>query len=96
MGCPTKIQCIKRKTSEQWYVNFPSAIAQAMEFDQSEIVEWIVEDKSQLVLRRQTPPPSALKKNQPPASSGNSKSSGAKPRKTASKSASGSGRGRSG
>jgi hypothetical protein len=29
MGFPTKVQLIKRKESEQWYINFPSAIAQA-------------------------------------------------------------------
>lgn len=62
MGFPTKVQLIKRKQSEQWYINFPSAIAQAMEFDRGETVEWIIEDKSQLVLRRQKVPPSALKK----------------------------------
>jgi bifunctional DNA-binding transcriptional regulator/antitoxin component of YhaV-PrlF toxin-antitoxin module len=62
MGSPTKIQLIKRKQSEQWYVNFPSAIAQAMEFARGEVVEWIIEDRGQLVLRRKETPPSALKK----------------------------------
>ena len=62
MGYPTKIQLIKRKTSEQWYINFPAAIAQAMEFDRGETVEWIIEDKGQLVLRRRHVPPSAVKK----------------------------------
>jgi hypothetical protein len=32
MGFPTKVQLINRKASEQWYINFPSAIAQAMDF----------------------------------------------------------------
>ena len=63
MGFPTKVQLIKRKESEQWYINFPSAIAQAMEFERGETVEWIIEDKNQLVLRRKVPPTSALKKN---------------------------------
>lgn len=62
MGCPTKVQLIKRKESEQWYVNFPVQIAQAMEFERGETVEWIVEDKNQLVLRRRHSAPSALKK----------------------------------
>lgn len=62
MGFPTKVQLIKRKASEQWYINFPSAVAQAMEFKRSEVVEWIIEDKSQLVLRRRDAPPSAMKK----------------------------------
>lgn len=62
MGFPTKVQLIKRKASEQWYINFPSAVAQAMEFQRSEVVEWIIEDKSQLVLRRRDTPPSTMKK----------------------------------
>ena len=62
MGYPTKVQLIKRKESEQWYINFPAPIAQAMEFERGEVVEWIVEDKGQLVLRRRITPPSVLKK----------------------------------
>jgi hypothetical protein len=33
MGFQTKVQVIQRQRSEQWYVNFPSALAQAMEFE---------------------------------------------------------------
>src|SRR5215472_12878964 len=66
MGFPTKVQLIKRKASEQWYINFPSAIAQAMEFARGEEVEWIVEDKRLLALRRPSAPPPVLKKLFPP------------------------------
>jgi hypothetical protein len=52
MGYPTKIQLIKRPASEQWYINFPSAVAQAMEFNRGEVVEWIIEDKNKLTLKR--------------------------------------------
>jgi len=62
MGYPTKIQLIQRAASEQWYINFPSSLAQAMEFDKGEIWEWIIEDKNQLVLRRQVPAESTIKK----------------------------------
>jgi len=62
MGYPTKVQLISRKSSEQWYINFPAAVAQAMEFERGETVEWIIEDKGSLVLRRQKVPPSAIKK----------------------------------
>lgn len=62
MGFATKVQLIKRKESEQWYINFPSAVAQAMEFERGEIVEWFIEDKGTLALRRQKVPPSVLKK----------------------------------
>jgi len=65
MGYPTKVQLIKRKESEQWYINFPAAIAQAMEFEKGELVEWLIEDRAQLVLRRLNPPASPLKKKRP-------------------------------
>lgn len=62
LDCPTKVQLIKRKQSDRWYINFPAAVAQAMEFERGETVEWIIEDKESLVLRRQKVPPSAMKK----------------------------------
>lgn len=62
MGFPTRIQLIKRQASEQWYINFPSAVAQAMEFARGETVEWLIEDKSLLALRRPDAPPPVLKK----------------------------------
>ena len=52
MGFPTKIQLIKRTASEQWYVNLPSAVAQAMEFQKGEVVEWVIEDKQRMTLQR--------------------------------------------
>lgn len=52
MGFSTKIQLIKRTASEQWYVNLPSAVAQAMEFQKGEVVEWIIEDKQKMTLQR--------------------------------------------
>lgn len=62
MGYPTKVQLIKRKKSaDQYYINFPTAIAKAMEFKKGEIVEWIIEDKANLVLHRTDAPPSLLK-----------------------------------
>ncbi len=64
MGFATKVQLIKRKQSEQWYINFPSALAQAMEFERGETVEWFIEDKGLLALKRQAVPPKLLKKKQ--------------------------------
>jgi hypothetical protein len=76
MGFFTKVQLIKRKASEQWYINFPSALAQAMEFTRGETVEWLVDRKDLLALRRPQAPPPVLKKTLP-ASSLASNSSGA-------------------
>jgi antitoxin component of MazEF toxin-antitoxin module len=63
MGFPTKIQLIKRAKSEQWYINFPSAIAQAMEFQRGETVEWTIEDRNKLVLKRKETKSQEEKKN---------------------------------
>ena len=52
MGYPTRVQLIKRKTSQQWYVNFPAVLAQAMEFEKGETVEWVVKDRYALALQR--------------------------------------------
>lgn len=62
MGYPTKIQLIKRAKSEQWYINFPSAVAQAMEFERGEVAEWLIDDHQRLVLVRSDQAVSSLKK----------------------------------
>jgi hypothetical protein len=61
MGFPTKVQLIQREASEQWYINFPSAIAQAMDFDKGEVVEWIIENQANLILHRKHVPPSPVR-----------------------------------
>lgn len=60
MGFPTKVQLIKRAASEQWYINFPSAVAQAMEFSKGETVDWIIADKGHLILSRHEVPPNPV------------------------------------
>jgi hypothetical protein len=65
MGYPTKVQQIKRKkTADQYYINFPTAIAEAMDFEKGEVVEWIIEDKANLIVHRRNTPasPVTLKK----------------------------------
>lgn len=62
MGHATKIQLIKRKKSEQWYVNLPAAIANAMEFQKGEIVEWLIEDNQRMILKRSDEIVSSMKK----------------------------------
>ena len=65
MGYSTKLQCIKRAKSEQWYVNFPAAVAQAIELQQGELVEWLIDDHQNLVLKRSDQAVAALKKKLP-------------------------------
>jgi hypothetical protein len=60
MGYPTKVQLIERKDSQQFYINFPAPIAQAMEFTKGEVVEWTIADKQHLILARSMVPPDAV------------------------------------
>ena len=62
MGYITKVQVIKRAKSEQFYVNFPAAVAQAIEFAAGEEVEWLIDDHQNLVLRRSDAAVAAIKK----------------------------------
>ena len=60
MGYPTKVQLIQRKESQQWYINFPAAIAQAMDFAKGEDVQWTIADKRYLILARDEVPPDPI------------------------------------
>ena len=58
MGYPTKVQLINRKRgANQFYINFPTAIAEAMDFQKGELVYWHVQDRANLVLHRANVPP---------------------------------------
>lgn len=59
------MQLINRKASQQWYVNMPAAVAEAMEFQKGEVVEWIIDDQQHLVLKRDSELVSTLKKKLP-------------------------------
>jgi hypothetical protein len=52
VGFKTKIQLIQRRDSQQWYVNFPSACAQMMNFTKGEMMEWEIGHRGELVLKR--------------------------------------------
>ena len=62
MGYPTKVQLIHRKkTADQYYINFPTAVAEALEFEKGEVIEWIIEDKANIIAHRRQVPPSPIK-----------------------------------
>lgn len=63
MGYPTKVQLIQRKESQQWYINFPAPLAEAMDFSKGEVIEWTLQDRATLILTRKNPPSPAVKKN---------------------------------
>jgi antitoxin component of MazEF toxin-antitoxin module len=52
MGYVTKIQQVVRPTNQSFYVNLPSALAQAMNVEKGEQFEWIIENKNLLLLKR--------------------------------------------
>ena len=61
MGYPTKVQLISRqKGADQYYINFPTAVAEAMEFEKGETIEWVIEDKANIIAHRPNVSPSPV------------------------------------
>jgi antitoxin component of MazEF toxin-antitoxin module len=57
MGYVTKVQVIKRaNNTRQFYLICPAPLAQALEMEQGEEIEWVVEDRNTLILRRPPAP----------------------------------------
>jgi len=57
MGYMTKIQVIKRANdNRQFYLICPAPLAQALEMEQGEEVEWVVEDRNTLIIHRTASP----------------------------------------
>lgn len=53
MGYVTKLQVIQRaNNARQFYVICPSPLAQALEMEQGEELEWVVENRRTLIVRR--------------------------------------------
>jgi len=52
MGHMVKIQKVDRGKTRSFYLNFPAALADAMEVEKGEEFEWILEDKNTVWLRR--------------------------------------------
>jgi antitoxin component of MazEF toxin-antitoxin module len=62
MGYPVKIQKVERPTNRSYYVNLPAALADAIELQKGETMEWTIDDRNTLVLRRKTPRKSFIDK----------------------------------
>jgi len=52
VGYPVKLQKVERPTNRSYYVNLPTALAEAIAASKGETFEWSVEDKNTLVLSR--------------------------------------------
>ena len=58
MGYQSTVQVIQRGgKNRQWYLICPAPLAQALEIEKGEVIEWVVEDKHTLVIRRGQRPP---------------------------------------
>lgn len=56
MGYHTKVQVIERANqTRQYYLICPAPLAQALELAKGEEIDWVVEDRNHLVLRRVSP-----------------------------------------
>ncbi len=53
MGYMSRVQVIQRgETNRQYYLICPAPLAQALELEKGETIEWVVEDKHTIVIRR--------------------------------------------
>ena len=66
MGYLVKLQKVERPTNRSFYVNLPAALADAIELDKGEELEWFIEDKNTLILRRKRIRKARAFKNQGP------------------------------
>jgi len=65
MGYTVKVQKIERATNKTYYVNFPSAFADAIALKKGEQMEWFIEDRNCFVLKRVQTAGSLLGKRKP-------------------------------
>ena len=56
MGYVSKVQVVRRSSNDQkqYYLICPAPLAQALEMEKGETIEWIVEDKQTLIIKRHT------------------------------------------
>jgi bifunctional DNA-binding transcriptional regulator/antitoxin component of YhaV-PrlF toxin-antitoxin module len=53
MGYATKVQVIQRgNNTRQYYLILPAPLAEAMEIEKGETIEWVVKDKKSLMIKR--------------------------------------------
>jgi hypothetical protein len=65
MGYKIRVQKVDRPSNRSFYVNFPAPIADAVNMQKGEELEWIVEDRNTFIIRRVKPAKSFLKKKCP-------------------------------
>jgi len=63
MGYKVRIQRVDRPTNRSFYLNFPSPIADSVNMQKGEALEWLVEDRNTFVVKRVRPRKSFLRKS---------------------------------
>lgn len=63
MGYKVRIQRVDRPTNRSFYLNFPSPIADSVNMQKGEELEWLVEDRNTFIIKRLKPHKSFLKKS---------------------------------
>jgi len=61
MGYRVKVQKVERPTNTSFYINLPAALAESMQVEKGETLEWFVEDRATFVLKRTKQSKSLLK-----------------------------------
>lgn len=67
MGYKVRLQRVQRTGTSSYYVNFPVAVAEAIQAQKAEEWEWVLEDKNTLVFKRLEPLPARKSKAKPSA-----------------------------
>lgn len=62
MGYRVKIQKVERPSNRSFYLNFPMALAEALDVEKGEAFEWSIEDRNTLIVKRLKPSKSKRKK----------------------------------
>ena len=62
MGCKVKVQKIERPTNKSFSISFPTTLADAIELEKGEEMEWFIEDRNTFILRRKKKSRSFLNK----------------------------------
>jgi hypothetical protein len=62
MGYKVRMQRVDRPTNRSFYLNFPAPIADAVNMQKGEELEWLVEDRNTFIVKRLKPRNSFLKK----------------------------------
>ncbi len=55
MGYIVKVQKVERPTNRSFYLNLPAVLAEALNIQKGEQLQWSIEDKNTLVLSRLNP-----------------------------------------